>query len=93
MGLAAPQHMGSSRTRDQTCDPGTGRRILNHWATKEVLISLLTYRQYHELQAMFFLFPILTALLVLLCLVLPNFRRNPQDSCGRWAPLPHGKQL
>ena len=56
MGLAVPQHVGSSRTRDQTCDPRTCRRILNHWATKEVLISLLTYRQYHELQAMFFLF-------------------------------------
>ena len=54
MGLA--QHMGSSRPWDQTCDPCTGRRILNHWATKEVLISLLTYRQYHELQAMLFLF-------------------------------------
>ena len=56
MGLAAPQHVGSSRTRDQTCDPCTGRRILSHWATKEVLINLLTYGQYHELQAMLFLF-------------------------------------
>ena len=35
-GLAAPQHVGSSWTRDQTCVPCTGRRILNHCTTREV---------------------------------------------------------
>ena len=37
MGLVAPRHMGSSRTRARTRDPCTGRRILNHCATKEAL--------------------------------------------------------
>ena len=36
-GLLALQHMGSSRTRDPTCVPCIGRRILNHWTTKEFL--------------------------------------------------------
>ena len=31
------RHEGSSWTRDQTCVPCIGRRILNHWATREVL--------------------------------------------------------
>ena len=35
-GLVAPQHVGSSQTRDQTCVPCTGRQILNHWTTREV---------------------------------------------------------
>ena len=35
-GLVAPQHVGSSRTRDWTHVPCIGRRILNHWATREV---------------------------------------------------------
>ena len=30
MGSAAPQHVGSSQTRDQTHVPCTGRQILNH---------------------------------------------------------------
>ena len=34
-GLVALQHVGSSRTRDQTCVPCIGRRILNHGATRE----------------------------------------------------------
>ena len=34
--LVAPQHVGSSRTRDQTRVPCIGRRILNHCTTKEV---------------------------------------------------------
>ena len=37
-GLAAPRHVGSSRTRARTCVPCVGRRILNHCATREVLI-------------------------------------------------------
>ena len=35
-GLAAPRHVGSSRTRARTHIPCTGRRILNHCATREV---------------------------------------------------------
>ena len=40
MGLVAPVHVGSSRTRDWTCVPCVGRWILNHWTTREVLLSL-----------------------------------------------------
>ena len=35
MGLAAPQHVGSSRTRAQTYVPCIGRQILNHCTTRE----------------------------------------------------------
>ena len=35
MGLAAPQHVGSSQTRAQTHVPCIGRQILNHCATRE----------------------------------------------------------
>ena len=35
-GFVAPQHVGSSWTRDRTHVPCIGRRILNHWATREV---------------------------------------------------------
>ena len=38
-GLVAPQHVGSSQTRDQTCVPCTGRQILNHWTTREVKLK------------------------------------------------------
>ena len=34
-GLVAPQHVGSSWTRDWTCVPCIGRWILNHCATRE----------------------------------------------------------
>ena len=34
--LCSPRHVGSSWTRDQTSVPCIGRRILNHWATREV---------------------------------------------------------
>ena len=37
MGLVAPQHVGSSRTRARTRVPCIGRWILNHCATREVL--------------------------------------------------------
>ena len=36
-GLAAPWHVGSSRTGAQTCVPCIGRRTLNHCATRETL--------------------------------------------------------
>ena len=38
MGLVAPCHVGSSQTRDRTRVPCIGRRILNHCATREVLL-------------------------------------------------------
>ena len=41
MGLVVPWHVGSSRTRAQTCVPCTGRQILNHCATREVLKLIL----------------------------------------------------
>ena len=36
----APWHVKSSWTRDQICVPCTGRRILFHWTTREVLYIL-----------------------------------------------------
>ena len=39
-GFVAPQHVGSSQTRAQTCVPCIGRRILNHCTTREVLLLL-----------------------------------------------------
>ena len=41
-------HVGSSQTRDHTHVPRIGRRILNHWTTREVL-GLLLYRICHRL--------------------------------------------
>ena len=37
MGLVAPQHLGSSRTRARIRVPCIGRQILNHCATREAL--------------------------------------------------------
>ena len=39
-GLVALQHVESSQTRDRTCVPCVGRRILTHSATREVLCFL-----------------------------------------------------
>ena len=36
MGLAASQHVESSQSRDPSLVPDIGRRILNHWTTREV---------------------------------------------------------
>ena len=36
MGLAAPQHVGSSQTRDRTCVPCSSRQILNCRTTREI---------------------------------------------------------
>ena len=38
---AALWHVESSQTRDRTCDPCIGRRIPNHWATREVQSVLI----------------------------------------------------
>ena len=43
-GLFALRHVGSSQTRDGTRVPCTGRRILNHWATREVPQIRITVR-------------------------------------------------
>ena len=40
MGLAAPRHVVSYRTRARTCVSCIGRRTLNHCATREALGSL-----------------------------------------------------
>ena len=37
--LVALQHVGSSQTRDRTRVPCTGRQVLNHWTSREVLVS------------------------------------------------------
>ena len=42
-GLAAPRHVGSSRTRDRTCVPCIGRQILNHCTTREVLTLIIKH--------------------------------------------------
>ena len=39
-GLAAPQHVGSSRTKGQTGVPCIARWVLNHWTTREVVFLL-----------------------------------------------------
>ena len=41
MGLVAPWHVGSSRTRARTHVPCIGRRILTHCATREALFQFL----------------------------------------------------
>ena len=41
-GLVAPWHVGSSQTRARTRVPCIGRRILNHCATREALLSFLS---------------------------------------------------
>ena len=40
MGLVAPQHVGSSRSRDRTRVPCIGRQIFNRCAIREVLLPL-----------------------------------------------------
>ena len=37
LGLVAPKHVESSRTRDRTCVPCISRWMLNHWLTRQVL--------------------------------------------------------
>ena len=40
--LAAPRHVGSSQTRNQTRVPCIGRQILYHWAPRKALFLLLS---------------------------------------------------
>ena len=42
-GLSWSEACGSSRTRAQVHVPCTGRQILNHWATREVLYILFKF--------------------------------------------------
>ena len=44
MGIVAPKHVVSSRTRDWTCVPCIGRQILNHWTTRKSLPCSLAFR-------------------------------------------------
>ena len=41
MSLVAPRHVESSWNRNRTHIPCTGRQSLNHWPTREVLLSFL----------------------------------------------------
>ena len=41
IGLVAPWHMVFSWTRDRTCVPCIGRKILNHWESGKIMALLL----------------------------------------------------
>ena len=47
-GFVTPRHVGSFRTRSWTLVPCIGRRILNHWATREVPLMKLQSFYSHE---------------------------------------------
>ena len=47
MGLVAPWHVRSSRTRAQTCVPCIGRQILNHCTTREVPVGMYLLSFYY----------------------------------------------
>ena len=47
MGLVALWHVGSSRTRAQTCVSCLGRQILNHCTTREARLSILIQQCAH----------------------------------------------
>ena len=49
MGLVAPQHVGSSQTRAQTCVPCIGRRILNHCITRKVPVLYFLFLDFIDL--------------------------------------------
>ena len=52
MGLFALRHVGSSRTRDQTCVSYIARQILYHWVTREVLGLLIILIRSDEIYEM-----------------------------------------
>ena len=54
--LVAPRHVESSRTGDRTCLPCTGRQILTHYATTEVLphVFSLQVLSEHSLSASYY---------------------------------------
>ena len=57
-GLVAPQRVRYSQTSDQTHVPYIGRRILNHWTTREVrrylleLVILFPSDEYSEVESL-----------------------------------------
>ena len=54
MGLVAPRHVGSSRTRARSRVCPTGRQILNHCATREVRGSVVSRKVNSGEHAFFF---------------------------------------
>ena len=48
-GLAVPQHVESSQTRDQTCVPSTGRQILILCATREIPVIYFKFSSVYML--------------------------------------------
>ena len=65
MGLVAPQHVGSSRTRVQTRVPCIGRWILTHFAPREAPLGFslfevfdyfLNFSSYNSVQIFYFFF-------------------------------------
>ena len=48
MGLVAPRHVGSSRTRPRTRVPCIGRWVLNHSASREVLLPVILIRLFQS---------------------------------------------
>ena len=46
-GPASPRHVGSSKTRDQTCVPCIGRRIPIYYTTREVFFCLFLMVLFH----------------------------------------------
>ena len=54
MGLVAPRHVGSSRTRAGIRVPGIGSWILNHCATREAR-NIYFYLLYYATAYLFFL--------------------------------------
>ena len=57
-GLVAPQHVGSSQTRDGTHVPCIGWRILNHCATRDVRECFLAFSSFQRLPACVGLWPL-----------------------------------
>ena len=46
----APRRVGSSWIGDRTCVSRNGRRILNHWTTKEALLLLLLLSRFSRVR-------------------------------------------
>ena len=45
----APQHVGSSWTRDQTRVPCIGRQVLNYWTTKILILKLVSHCYFYQI--------------------------------------------
>ena len=53
VGSVAPQHVESSWSRDRSCVPCIGRRILNHWTPQEVMHPSFAIKNFFVLKAFF----------------------------------------